>query len=117
MRAGDSECNNATTLIQQAHADGVLDLTESDERLAAAYSSRTGSKPEVVVVDLSPLTHGDAVGRPALRSKDSERARRCGRSIRAIATHGTAHRLNTYEQDHQHALPQATEARSNRHFP
>ncbi|WP_169811780.1 DUF1707 SHOCT-like domain-containing protein [Nocardia sienata] len=75
VRATDNERENAAALIQQAHADGRLDLTELDERLAAVYSSRTRSELEVVTADLSPVAHGGTTDRLVLRSKGSKLAR------------------------------------------
>ncbi|MGA6206425.1 DUF1707 SHOCT-like domain-containing protein [Nocardia testacea] len=75
VRATDSERDNAAALIQQAHADGRLDLTELDERLAAVYSSRTRSELEVITADLSPVAHGGTADRLVLRAKGSKLAR------------------------------------------
>ncbi|MEV3964683.1 DUF1707 domain-containing protein [Nocardia sp. NPDC050193] len=76
VRATDSERDNAAALIQQAHADGRLDLTELDERLAAVYSSRTRPELEVLTADLSPVAHGSTADRLVLRSKGSKLARK-----------------------------------------
>ncbi|MFI9533052.1 DUF1707 domain-containing protein [Nocardia fusca] len=75
VRATDSERDNAAALIQQAHADGRLDLTELDERLAAVYSSRTRPELEAVTADLSPVAHGSTADRLVLRSKGSKLTR------------------------------------------
>ncbi|MGW0181258.1 DUF1707 SHOCT-like domain-containing protein [Nocardia sp. NPDC003345] len=75
VRATDSERENAAALIQQAHADGRLDLGELDERLAAVYSSRTRPELEVLTADLSRVAHGGTADRLVLRSKGSKLVR------------------------------------------
>ncbi|MFI2336821.1 DUF1707 domain-containing protein [Nocardia rhamnosiphila] len=75
VRATDNERNNAAALIQQAHADGRLDLSELDERLAAVYSSRTRPELQAVTADLSPVAHGSMEDRLVLRSKGGKLAR------------------------------------------
>ncbi|WP_459547555.1 DUF1707 SHOCT-like domain-containing protein [Nocardia sp. X0981] len=75
VRATDNERHSAAALIQQAHADGRLDLTELDERLAAVYSSRTRPELEAVTADLSPVAHGGTEDRLVLRAKGSKLVR------------------------------------------
>lgn len=70
-RATDAERRTAAALIQAAHADGRLDLTELDERLAAAYSSRTRTELAAITADLSPVAHGSSRDHLVLRSKGS----------------------------------------------
>lgn len=75
VRATDSERHHAAALIQEAHADGRLDLAELDERLAAVYSSRTRPELEALTADLSPAAHGGTEDRLVLRSKGSKLTR------------------------------------------
>jgi uncharacterized protein DUF1707 len=51
-RIGDRERREVDSLLQQAHADGVLTLTEYDERSAQCWASRTRSDLDALTRDL-----------------------------------------------------------------
>jgi uncharacterized protein DUF1707 len=53
-RIGDRERRAVDAHLQQAHADGVLTLTEYDERAAQCWAARTQSELDVLVLDLPP---------------------------------------------------------------
>lgn len=54
MRIGDRERRALDAHLQQAHADGVLTLSEYDERAAQCWAARTQSDLDVLVRDLPP---------------------------------------------------------------
>lgn len=57
-RIGDRERREVDDRLQQAHADGVLTLTEYDERSAHCWAARTRSELDVLVSDLpDPAPH------------------------------------------------------------
>lgn len=51
-RIGDRERRDVDARLQQAHADGVLTLTEYDERSARCWAARTRSELDELVADL-----------------------------------------------------------------
>jgi hypothetical protein len=51
-RIGDRERREVDTRLQQAHGDGVLTLTEYDERSAQCWAARTRSELDALVRDL-----------------------------------------------------------------
>ena len=53
VRIGDRERDAVVSVLQQAHADGRLDMAELDDRLDAAMRARTYADLEPLVVDLS----------------------------------------------------------------
>ena len=55
-RIGDRERREVDTRLQQAHGDGVLTLTEYDERSAQCWAARTRSELDVLVRDLPDPT-------------------------------------------------------------
>ncbi len=59
-RIGDSERRDVDTRLQQAHADGVLTLTEYDERSAQCWAARTRSELDALTRDLPDPTHPPA---------------------------------------------------------
>lgn len=65
MRAADSDRERIAEILRQAVAEGRLDLSELDERVAQAYAARTYGELEPLVADL-PVA--DAVPLPVLRS-------------------------------------------------
>jgi DUF1707 SHOCT-like domain len=65
LRASDHDRDAAAGLVQEAHADGRLDLSELDERLTQVYASRTKQELEVLTADLVPAGHGGASDVPA----------------------------------------------------
>jgi uncharacterized protein DUF1707 len=54
LRIGDRERRAIDAHLQQAHADGVLTLTEYDERAALCWAARTQSELDELVRDLPP---------------------------------------------------------------
>ena len=54
LRIGDRERRAVDAHLQQAHADGVLTLTEYDERAAQCWAARTRSELDPLVHDLPP---------------------------------------------------------------
>ncbi|MHA6621647.1 DUF1707 SHOCT-like domain-containing protein [Pseudonocardia sp. DLS-67] len=54
VRIGDRERRALDAHLQQAHADGVLTLSEYDERAAQCWAARTQSDLDVLVRDLPP---------------------------------------------------------------
>ncbi|WP_166349631.1 DUF1707 SHOCT-like domain-containing protein [Phytoactinopolyspora limicola] len=52
VRAADADRDAVAEQLQSAVADGRLDLTELDERLAATYAARTRAELDVVTSDL-----------------------------------------------------------------
>ncbi len=52
LRVGDRERRAVDLHLQQAHADGVLTLTEYDERAAQCWAARTQSELDLLVRDL-----------------------------------------------------------------
>jgi hypothetical protein len=82
-RIGDQERREVDTRLQQAHADGVLTLTEYDERSAQCWAARTRSELDVLVRDLpDPQPHEQA--RPPVTPAAAPVARgRAGRMVRA----------------------------------
>ncbi|MEJ3652087.1 DUF1707 domain-containing protein [Actinomycetes bacterium KLBMP 9759] len=56
MRVGDKERREVDSLLQAAHGDGVLTLTEYDERAAKCWAARTRSELDVLVRDLPNAT-------------------------------------------------------------
>jgi hypothetical protein len=58
LRIGDRERRATDAHLQQAHADGVLTLTEYDERAARCWAARTQSELDALVADLPPYRPG-----------------------------------------------------------
>jgi hypothetical protein len=58
LRIGDRERRVTDAHLQQAHADGVLTLTEYDERAALCWAARTQSELDELVRDLPPYRPG-----------------------------------------------------------
>jgi hypothetical protein len=58
LRIGDRERRAVDAHLQQAHADGVLTLTEYDERAASCWAARTQSDLDELVRDLPPYRPG-----------------------------------------------------------
>ena len=54
LRIGDRERRATDAHLQQAHADGVLTLTEYDERAALCWAARTQRELDELVRDLPP---------------------------------------------------------------
>jgi hypothetical protein len=75
LRASDHDREAAAGLVQEAHADGRLDLTELDERLTQVYTSRTKQELEVLTADLVPAGHGGASDVLTLRTSHSAQRR------------------------------------------
>jgi Domain of unknown function (DUF1707) len=66
LRIGDRERRTADAHLQQAHADGVLTLTEYDERAAQCWAARTQSELDELVRDLPPYRPSPEETRDAL---------------------------------------------------
>jgi hypothetical protein len=66
LRIGDRERRAVDAHLQQAHADGVLTLTEYDERAALCWAARTQSDLDELVRDLPPYRPGPDETREAL---------------------------------------------------
>jgi ApbE superfamily uncharacterized protein (UPF0280 family) len=73
-RIGDRERHNVQAHLQQVHADGVLTLSEYDERVAQCWAARTQSDLDALVRDL-PEHRTDAAP-PAERTAAPEPRRR-----------------------------------------
>lgn len=58
VRVGDRERGVVDLHLQQAHADGVLTLTEFDERAAQCWAARTQSELDLLVRDLPAYRPG-----------------------------------------------------------
>jgi Domain of unknown function (DUF1707) len=58
VRIGDRERRALDAHLQQAHADGVLTLSEYDERAAQCWAARTQSELDELVRDLPPYRPG-----------------------------------------------------------
>jgi hypothetical protein len=54
LRIGDRERRATDAHLQQAHGDGVLTLTEYDERAAQCWAARTQKELDALVEDLPP---------------------------------------------------------------
>jgi hypothetical protein len=75
QRASDHDREAAAGLVQEAHADGRLDIGELDERLTQVYASRTRHELEVVTADLVPAGHGGPSDVLTLRTSHSAQRR------------------------------------------
>ena len=94
MRVGDRERRDVDTWLQRAHGDGVLTLTEYEERSAQCWAARTRGELDALVADLpepspAPEEPGTApvpVDRPRRRS--ALRRRAIGAAAAAVAVFG-----------------------------
>lgn len=75
QRASDHDREAAAGLVQEAHADGRLDISELDERLTQVYASRTRQELEVVTADLVPAGQSGASDVLTLRTSHSAQRR------------------------------------------
>jgi hypothetical protein len=76
-RIGDRERREVDTRLQQAHGDGVLTLTEYDERSAQCWAARTRSELDALVRDLPDPPEPEPVRSPThvpARSEPSRQA-------------------------------------------
>jgi DUF1707 SHOCT-like domain len=69
LRATDQDRDAAAGLVQEAHGDGRLDITELDERLTQVYASKTLQELEAITADLVPAAHGGTADVLTLRAK------------------------------------------------
>ncbi len=69
IRVGDKERREVDSLLQAAHGDGVLTLTEYDERAAKCWAARTRSELDVLIRDLPNATGVLAAQQPAAVAK------------------------------------------------
>jgi hypothetical protein len=97
VRIGDRERRAVDAHLQQALADGVLTLTEYDERAALCWAARTRSELDAIIRDLPPY-RPDPVTTPTSAapdlSSDDERtpsqAGRVGKGLLAVVLAGAA---------------------------
>lgn len=54
VRAADADRERVAEQLRRAHDEGRLDLTEFDERVAAAWAARTYGELDALVEDLPP---------------------------------------------------------------
>jgi hypothetical protein len=71
VRATDQDRDATAGLVQEAHGDGRLDVTELDERLTRVYASKTKQELEAITADLVPAAHGGTADVVTLRAKGS----------------------------------------------
>lgn len=96
LRIGDRERRAVDTHLQQAHADGVLTLSEYDERAAQCWAARTQSELDALVRDLPPYrpepgeepTVAVAVPESAPAPPEKSLGQRIGGSLVGIAAIG-----------------------------
>lgn len=65
LRASDNDREVAVKILNQAHAEGRITLSELDERLAAAYAAVTYADLDVVVADLPVPRHPGVAPAPS----------------------------------------------------
>jgi hypothetical protein len=65
LRAGDTDRERVADALRMAHAEGRLDLTEFDERVAAAWQARTYRELRELTADLPGNLPGAAPPAPA----------------------------------------------------
>ena len=75
LRASDDDRELAATAVQEAHADGRLDLDEMGERLDRVYASKTKQELAVITADLEPAAHGAVKDVLTLRAVHSAQRR------------------------------------------
>jgi hypothetical protein len=98
VRIGDRERRAVDAHLQQALADGVLTLTEYDERAALCWAARTRSELDAIIRDLPPYrpdpatTPATAAPEPSSDDEESRpsRASRVGKGLLAAAVAGAA---------------------------
>ncbi|MFI5807733.1 DUF1707 domain-containing protein [Streptomyces sp. NPDC051561] len=78
MRASDADRERIVEVLREAVAEGRLDMEEFDERLGAAYTSRTQGELQVLVRDL-PVSSGAAPSVLAPHGQGGEAASWAGR--------------------------------------
>ncbi|GAA5131747.1 DUF1707 SHOCT-like domain-containing protein [Pseudonocardia adelaidensis] len=96
LRIGDRERRAVDAHLQQAHADGVLTLSEYDERAAQCWAARTQSDLDELVRDLPPYRPGPdeeptvAVAAPESAPAPTEKSlgQRIGGSLVGVAAIG-----------------------------
>jgi hypothetical protein len=64
LRVGDAERGQVIDQLADHHAAGRLTLQEFEDRMAAAWTARTGADLAVLVEDLPPATPPRPAGRP-----------------------------------------------------
>jgi hypothetical protein len=65
LRASDADREAVAGRLRAAATDGRLDLTEAEQRLAAAYAARTYGELEPLTADLGPAVAPPASAEPA----------------------------------------------------
>jgi Domain of unknown function (DUF1707) len=96
LRIGDRERRAADAHLQQAHGDGVLTLTEYEERAALCWAARTQAELDELVRDLPPYRPGPdekptvAVPAPAAGSGSKTVGRRLASAAVGVLAAGAA---------------------------
>ena len=102
VRVGDRERRDVDALLQEALADGVLTLTEYDERAAQCWAARTRTELDLVVRDLPGGRPPQPLAVPPGTAKDTRRVvavmsesdlqvpLAAGQPVQAVAVMGTA---------------------------
>jgi hypothetical protein len=65
LRVGDAERGQVIDQLAEHHAAGRLTLEEFEDRMAAAWTARTGADLAVLVKDLPPAPPAPRAARPA----------------------------------------------------
>ncbi|MFJ2741626.1 DUF1707 domain-containing protein [Streptomyces sp. NPDC087440] len=71
MRASDADRERVAEVLREAVAEGRLDMEEFDERLGAAYKSRTQGELQVLVRDLPVSAETAPMVLPGVRGQDA----------------------------------------------
>jgi hypothetical protein len=112
MRVGDRERGEVDAVLRDALADGVLTLTEYDERARLCWAARTRPELDEVVRDLPGCAPAVAVARPGqatqrvlavLSESDLEAPLLPGQDVQATAVMGTAE-VDLRREDLPHEL-------------
>jgi hypothetical protein len=85
IRIGDRERRQVDARLQQAHADGVLTLTEYDERAALCWAARTRRDLDLLTRDLPPAEPVPTAIERAPTAVEPGPAQRKGPAQRAIS--------------------------------
>ncbi len=91
LRAGDADRERVAELLREAAGDGRLSLAELEERLEAAYASRTYGELAAVTADLAPPLDRSRGSRPASPAPPGEPA------ARMLAVFGEENRVGRWE--------------------
>lgn len=72
MRVGDAQRSEALEMLSQHYANGLLDLTEFEERTSAAAVAKVRNDLDMLFQDLPPLDHATADPHPYAPAQLSE---------------------------------------------